>query len=322
MLLLLFFSLENPLAEAIDGYWAGDPVADEFELLYEQRPRDPERAYWLARVRLDEGRCREAADLLQGRVSEGPDWRLRAVEGLAAVCLEELDRAWEHLSFAAPEMTPDPLREQVWSALGVLSVRRDEEGGAEWLHKAGGDPARALPPRLRKVLDDAVLGVRSEGEGSIFVGYEGRRWLLELGSGVARPAANSGAPEAKVSVPEDARDVGFCGAYTIWASPRGIERGEDGKREVVIPARAGFSLEAPQCLGDDLYFLRRGPDGDRLLRGSEELGTGDLSIVSYEVGERGLLLGVMGDQVWVLTDTGPERLVESPLRLRRPSWIR
>ncbi len=322
MLLLFFLSLENPLAEAIDGYWLDEPVAEEFERLYEQRPRDAERAYWLARVRLDDGRCREAAELLQGRVSEGPDWRLRAVEGLAAVCLEELDRAWIQLSLAAPDMTPDPLREQVWAALGLLAVRRGEEGGAEWLHKAGGDPARVLPPKLRKVLDDAVLGVRSDSEGSIFVGYEGQRWLLDLASALARPAPSSEQPKLPVGLPEDARDIGLCGATAIWASPRGIERGQDGDRELVIPATAGFSLEAPQCIGDELYFLRRGPDGDRVLRGSEELSTGDLGIVSYEVGEPGLLLGTMGAEVWVLTDEDPKRLVESPLKLKRPSWIR
>jgi hypothetical protein len=316
-MLALLLAVENPLAAAIEGYWSGESVTEQLTALHEARPDDPERRYWLARTHLDNGRCREAADLLQNRVSEGPDWRLRVVEGLAAVCLDELDRGWALLSVAAPEMTPDPLREQVWAATGVLAVRRGEPAAA-WLHLAGGDPQRVLSPSLARVLPDAVLGAEcADNEGRLRFDYSGRRWEMDLASCVAAPVV-----EAESDLPSLV-DVAVCEGELVWATPNGIERGAPGDGRLVSPSKAGFSLEAPQCYDGALWTLRRGPDGDLVQRDDEPVVEG-VALAGFEISEAGLLLSVVADgpEIWWVVDGAPEALVRSPLPLARPARVR
>ena len=313
-MLALLLAVENPLAAAIEDYWSGEAVTEQLIALHEARPDDPERRYWLARAHLDNGRCREAADLLQNRESEGPDWRLRVVEGLAAVCLEELDRGWKLLSVAAPEMTPDPLREQVWAVTGLLAARRGEPA-APWLHRAGGDPQRVLSPSLARALPDAVLGAEcAETEGRVRFDYGGRRWEMDLASCLARPVVEP------VSTLPELVDVAVCEDELVWATANGIERGAPGAGRLVSPSRAGFSLEAPQCYDDALWTLRRGPDGDLVQRDDTAVVEG-VALAGFEISAAGLLLSVVqdGPEIWWVVDGTPQPLVRSPLPLARPA---
>lgn len=315
-MLALLMAIENPLAAAVEGYWAGEAVAEELQALHEAHPSDTETAYWLARVRLEQGQCEQASELLEGLNGEGPNWRLRAVEGLAAVCLSQLDRAWDQLSIAAPDMSPDPLREQVWASLGVLAVRRGEPGAA-WLHRAGGDPARVLAAPLRRVLDDALIGVEAEGEGLIRVRYGRTWWALDLATGLGRPI------EVQVQAPPDwlpetARDVSWCGEEVLWASPRGVERGTEHKHSVVLVGPPGFSLEGPQCYDEQIWALRRGGGVDVLVHGSVEQIV-PLSVASFDVSERGVLLGT-SEGIYTLDEGAPKRRVSTALPLSQPHW--
>jgi len=297
----LLLALENPLAVAVDAYWSGEASQLAFQELHEQQPEDPERRYWLARSYLDAGRCGEAVDLLEGRVGEGPDWRLRMVEGLAAMCVDQPERAWNNLVVAAPEMTPDPLREQAWAVLGLLAAMRGEPA-ARWLHQAGGDPHRVLPSRLAQHLEDRVLGAVCVGEGSLGFDYDGLFWSLDLASCLARPAPRP------VQAPCDAE-----------ATPTGVRR--DG--ELVLMTRPGFHFEQPRCDGESLWVLRRGPDGDVLQRDQEVVDTGGVAIATYDVGPQGPLLVVVdgGPQLWRVGEDGPVRLIDTPLPLLNAVWL-
>jgi hypothetical protein len=344
MLLLSLVLAQQPashkraLARAVAAYHDGSrPVGDELQALHEMRPWDDDVAYWLARVRLDEGRCAAATALVQDRTGAGlPTWRFHEVHGLAQVCLGQVSAGAALLESALAARGPiDPRDPRVDAALGVVLADTDPARAAGLLVAAGGDPDLVLPSHIRSSIPDPVLGVSLElPVADLQVGYAGAVWRVDGTTGLARALSLPRDPPLPTGLTANPgpRQMVPCGDW-VWTSPAepldsgnaGVYAWTGGAIRQLAPAPAGAVFEQPRCAEGAVWVLQRGLTetgalGTVLVQVDGPTLDPGVALVRFDVGAAGWLLETLeGTLLWDGASE-PEPLIREGLPLQGVRW--
>jgi hypothetical protein len=339
------------LASAVEDYHEGrdEQALATLEALLEARPWEDDAAYWIARIRLEEGECEAARALVAGRSGRGqPAGRFRILEGEAAAACGDLagGLALVEQGLAATASWDLQRRPaQMTAGLLLVALGREAEGAAR-LAEAGGDPALALPAALLDALPGGTgllaVALHEAGEGALWVRYADLDWRLSLQTGLLRQApAPVSAPEIWREAPEATRGAAApCGRGWIWVSPgeplsageAGVFRASGREVERLERTPSAASDDSPFCAGEVTGWVRRVGGHSQLILLTPEreerwlehpVGVADARAVAGGVE---LALGlVVGGQpgVWLMAPGEAARpLTDTPLALSSPRWAR
>jgi hypothetical protein len=254
------------LADAVRAcYDAPDRAPAALEALREAHPEDDDVAWWLARVRLGEGRPADALALLEGRAGRNiPAYRFAWLRARAAAVTDPVRaRAELRVALAATVAPPDPERPEMLALAARLAwdagdeadaVARVREAGGHtadldvWTRRGPTTPLRVeVDGRARLVLASGLVvpahavalpaDTPREGAGPDLVRGDGTPCLAP-GTRADVTASRGGWVYAALAAPEG---EGIFSVAGCGESPRLLH--------------AGAKLQSPAWLGDSLLWI-------------------------------------------------------------------
>lgn len=250
--------------------WFDTPAeaGDALERLHAAFPEDDDVAWWLARVRLEQGRDADAGVLLDGRVGRKvPEYRFAWLRARAAAAA---DPAWARAelarALATPEITTDPDRTEMYALAARLAWSAGDEADTLAHVRAAGGTLPGLSAWTRRV-PGGPLRVEVGGRASV-VTTGGL--VVEGGSCAASADAPIEAPGPRLSRSDGRACLGPGARADLAAAPKGwgyvaidAPEGEGiftitGCDAVPRAVRRGPGLSSPAWRGDTLVWVEGG----------------------------------------------------------------